>query len=85
MGRTPGTKNKTRVEVTLTPWYGDKLSELRVDADFDSNEAFAGWLLRNTIQLLCGQREPSNVKRDDLRLRMQQALQELPSPEVINE
>ena len=85
MARLPGTKNKTRVEVTLTPWYGDKLSELRVDADFDSNEAFVGWLLRHTIQLLCGQREPSNVKRDDLRLRMQQALQELPSPEMINE
>jgi hypothetical protein len=82
MARLPGTKNKTRVEVTLTPWYGDKLKELRVDADFDSDEQFAGWLLRSTIQILCGQREPSNAKRDDLRLRMQQAL---PSPEVINE
>jgi hypothetical protein len=82
MARLPGTKNKTRIEMTMSPWYGEKLKELRVDSGFESDQAFAGWLLRNTVQILCGQREPSNAKLNDLRLRMEQAL---PSPEVINE
>ena len=82
MARTEGAKNKTRVQVVLTPWYGDKLKELRVGLGFESNEVFAEWLLHHTIQLLCGQREPSEAKRDDLRLRMQQALQPLPTAEV---
>ena len=74
MSRPPGTKNKTRVEMTLSPWYGDKIKELRVDSGFESDQAFAAWLLRNTVQILCGQREPTNQKLGDLRLRMEQAL-----------
>ena len=74
MARLPGTKNKTRVEMTLSPWYGDKIRELRVDSGFESDQAFAAWLLRNTVQILCGQREPQNQKLGDLRLRMEQAL-----------
>jgi len=82
MARLPGAKNKTRIEMTLPSWYGEKLKELRVDSGFESDQAFSAWLLRNTVQILCGQREPSNQKLGDLRLRMEQAL---PSPEVINE
>ena len=82
MARLPGAKNKTRIEMTLSPWYGEKLKELRVDSGFESDQAFSAWLLKNTVQILCGQREPSNQKLGDLRLRMEQAL---PAPEVINE
>ena len=64
MPRQPGAKNKIRIEMTLSPWYGD--------------QAFSAWLLRNTVQILCGQREPINNKLGDLRLRMEQAL---PNPE----
>lgn len=78
MARSPGSKNKTRVEMTLSPWYGEKIRELRVDSGFESDQAFSAWLLRNTVQILCGQREPQNQKLGDLRLRMEQAL---PSPE----
>ena len=62
MARQPGAKNKTRIELTLSPWYGEKLKELRVDSGFESEQAFAAWLLRNTVQILCGQREPTNQK-----------------------
>tara|TARA_R100001086_G_C11703549_1_gene222057 strand:+ start:363 stop:560 length:198 start_codon:yes stop_codon:yes gene_type:complete len=65
MARLPGSKNKTRIEMALSPWYGDKIKELRVDSGFESD-----------------QREPTNQKLGDLRLRMEQAL---PAPEVINE
>ena len=82
MARQLGTKNKTRIEMTLSPWYGEKIKELRVDSGFESDQAFSAWLLKNTVQILCGQREPSNKKLGDLRLRMEQAL---PAPEVINE
>ena len=82
MSRQLGSKNKTRIEMTLSPWYGEKLKELRVDSGFESDQAFSAWLLSNTVQILCGQREPSNQKLGDLRRRMEQAL---PSPEVINE
>ena len=82
MARLPGAKNKTRIELTLSPWYGEKMKELRVDSGFESDQAFSAWLLKNTVQILCGQREPSNQKLGDLRLRMEQAL---PTPEVINE
>ena len=82
MARQPGSKNKTRVEMTLSPWYGDKIRELRVDSGFDSDQAFSEWLLRNTVQILCGEREPQNQKLGDLRLRMEQAL---PSPQVTHE
>ena len=74
MSRQPGTKNKTRIEMALSPWYGEKIKELRVDSGFESDQAFAAWLLRNTVQILCGQREPTNQKLGDLRLRMEQAL-----------
>ena len=67
MSRQPGTKNKTRIEMALSPWYGEKLKELRVDSGFESDQAFAAWLLKNTVQILCGQREPQ--KLGDLRLR----------------
>ena len=82
MARSPGSKNKTRVEMTLSPWYGEKLKELRVDSGFESDQAFSAWLLKNTVQILCGQREPQNQKLGDLRLRMEQAL---PSPQVTHE
>ncbi len=82
MSRQPGTKNKTRIEMALSSWYGEKIKELRVDSGFDSDQVFAAWLLKNTVQILCGQREPGNQKLGDLRLRMEQAL---PAPEVINE
>ena len=82
MGRTTGAKNKTRIEMTLPSWYGEKIKELRVDSGFESDQVFSAWLLKNTVQILCGQREPSNKKLGDLRLRMEQAL---PAPEVINE
>ena len=78
MARLPGSKNKTRIEMALSPWYGDKIKELRVDSGFESDQAFAAWLLRNTVQILCGQREPQNQKLGDLRLRMEQAL---PTPQ----
>ena len=79
MARQPGVKNKTRIEMTLSSWYGDKIKELRVDSGFESDQAFLAWLLRNTVQILCGQREPQNQKLGDLRLRMEQAL---PAPEA---
>ncbi|MFZ9115102.1 MAG: hypothetical protein ACO24D_18455 [bacterium] len=79
MARHPGSKNKTRLEMTLSPWYGEKLKELRVDSGFDSDQDFSAWLLKNTVQILSGQREPQNQKLGDLRLRMEQAL---PSPHV---
>jgi hypothetical protein len=82
MGRTTGAKNKTRIEMTLPSWYGEKIKELRVDSGFESDQVFSAWLLKNTVQILCGQREPTNQKLSDLRLRMEQAL---PAPEVINE
>ena len=82
MPRQLGAKNKTRIEMTLSSWYGEKLKELRVDSGFESDQAFSAWLLKNTVQILCGQREPMNQKLGDLRLRMEQAL---PAPEVINE
>lgn len=74
MARLPGTKNKTRIEMTMSPWYGEKLKQLRVDSGFESDQAFAGWLLRNTVQILCGEREPGNVRLNDLRLKMESAL-----------
>ena len=82
MSRPTGAKNKTRIEMTLSPWYGDKLKELRVDTGFVSDKDLSEWLLKTTVQILSGQREPSNKRLSDLRLRMEQAL---PAPEVINE
>ena len=74
MPRQLGTKNKTRIEMTLSPWYGEKIRERRVDSGVEADQAFSAWLLRNTVQILCGQREPMNQKLSDLRLRIEQAL-----------
>ena len=74
MARQPGTKNKTRIDLVLSPWYGEKLRELRADSGFESDQAFSRWLLTNTVQILSGEREPSNKKLSDLRARMEQAL-----------
>ena len=82
MARHPGSKNKTRLDMTLSPWYGERIRELRVDSGFETDQAFTAWLLKNTVQILSGQREPSNVKLGDLRLRMEQAL---PAPETTHE
>lgn len=81
MARVPGSKNKVRIEMTLSPWYGDKLRELRADSGFESDQAFSRWLLSNTIQILSGEREPNNKKLGDLRLRMEQALGTIDAPE----
>ena len=78
MPRPTGTKNKIRIETTLSSWYAEKIKELRVDSGFESDQAFSAWLLKNVVQVLCGQREPTNQKLGDLRLRMEQAL---PTPE----
>lgn len=82
MARHPGSKNKTRLDMTLSPWYGERIRELRADSGFETDQAFTAWLLKNTVQILSGQREPSNVKLGDLRLRMEQAL---PAPETTHE
>ena len=81
MARQPGTKNKTRIDLVLSPWYVEKLRELRVDSGFESDQAFSRWLLTNTIQVLTGEREPSNKKLGDLRLRMEQALGTIEEPQ----
>ena len=85
MARQPGTKNKTRIDLVLSPWYGDKLRELRADSGFESDQSFSRWLLTNTIQILSGEREPSNKKLGDLRLRMEQALGTIDEPEVTHD
>ena len=85
MARQPGTKNKTRIEMTLSPWYGDKLRELRADSGFESDQSFSRWLLTNTIQILSGEREPGNKKLGDLRLRMEEALGTIDEPEVTHD
>ena len=82
MPRPTGSKNKTRIEMTLPSWYGEKLKELRVDSGFVSDKDISEWLLKNTVQILCGELEPQNKKLGDLRLRMEQAL---PSPQVTHE
>lgn len=81
MARQPGTKNKTRIDLVLSPWYGEKLRELRMDSGFESDQAFSRWLLTNTIQVLTGEREPSNKKLGDLRVRMEQALGTIEEPQ----
>lgn len=74
MARQPGTKNKTRINVTLSPWYGERIRELRNDSGFETDQDFADWLLRNTVQILVGEREPKNDNLSELRARMEQAL-----------
>ena len=85
MARQPGTKNKTRIDLVLSPWYGDKLRELRADSGFESDQSFSRWLLTNTIQILSGEREPGNKKLGDLRLRMEEALGTIDEPEVTHD
>ena len=38
-------KNKTRIEMTLSPWYGDKIKELRAGSGFETDTGFAKWLV----------------------------------------
>jgi hypothetical protein len=85
MPRPVGIKNKTRIEMILSPWYSEKVRELRADSGFDSDQAFAKWLLTNTIQVLTGEREPGNKKLGDLRLRMEEALAAIDSPGLTHE
>jgi hypothetical protein len=80
MARLPGTKNKTRIEMTLSSWYGDKIKELRVGSGFETDAGFAKWLLQNSVQLLSGEREPDNQRLTDLRVRMEEALSTLDEP-----
>ena len=85
MPRPAGAKNKVRIDVTLSPWYGEKLRELRIDSGFESDQAFSRWLLANTIQVLSGEREPSNKKLSDLRVRMEEALGMIDNPGLTHE
>ena len=80
MARSPGSKNKTRVEVTLNPWYGDKIKQLRVNAGFETDQGFATWLLKNAVQIAANEREPENQNLSDLRVRMEQALGAIQEP-----
>jgi len=80
MARSPGSKNKTRVEVTLNPWYGDKIKQLRVNAGFETDQGFATWLLKNAVQIAANEREPENQNLSDLRVRMEQALGSIQEP-----
>ena len=80
MARSPGSKNKTRVEVTLNPWYGEKIKELRVNAGFETDQGFATWLLKNAVQIAANEREPENQNLSDLRVRMEQALGSIQEP-----
>ena len=80
MGRLTGSKNKARIEVTLSSWYGDKIKELRVNAGFESDQGFATWLLKNAVQIAANEREPENQNLSDLRLRMEQALGSIQEP-----
>ncbi len=80
MGRSTGSKNKTRVEVTLNPWYGDKIKQLRVNAGFETDQGFATWLLKNAVQIAANEREPENQNLSDLRVRMEHALKSIQEP-----
>jgi len=85
MPRQLGAKNKTRIEMTLSSWYSEKLRELRDDSGFESDQAFSRWLLTNTIQVLAGEREPGNKKLSDLRVRMEEALSTCEEPGLTHE
>ena len=85
MSRPAGTKNRAKVEVILSPWYAEKLRELRDDSGFESDQAFSRWLLTNTIQVLAGEREPGNKKLGDLRVRMEEALSSCDKPGLTHE
>tara|TARA_Y100000004_G_scaffold169350_1_gene203516 strand:+ start:841 stop:1092 length:252 start_codon:yes stop_codon:yes gene_type:complete len=74
MPRLAGVKNRVKVDFSLSPWYNEKIKDLRDGTGFESDQAFMKWLLQNTVQVLCGEREPSNQKLSDLRVRMEEAL-----------
>lgn len=74
MARVPGVKNRVKVDFALSSWYSEKIKDLRNGTGFESDQAFMKWLLQNTVQVLCGEREPSNQKLSDLRVRMEEAL-----------
>lgn len=80
MARSPGSKNKTKVELTLSPWYGEKIKDLRVNAGFETDNGFAKWLLQNAVQIAANEREPENQNLSDLRVRMEQALGAIQEP-----
>tara|TARA_B100000519_G_C14216460_1_gene425210 strand:- start:288 stop:554 length:267 start_codon:yes stop_codon:yes gene_type:complete len=84
-GRLPGVKNKVRVDLTLSPWYSEKIKDLRADTGFESDQGFCTWLIKNTIQVLAEEREPSNQKLSDLRVRMEEALASIDSPGLTHE
>jgi hypothetical protein len=80
MARAAGTPNKFRVNVELSPWYREKVRELRKDSGFESDDSFTRWLVQNTVQILVGEREPQATKLGDLRLRMEGALASVAEP-----
>ena len=80
MPRIAGTPNKFRVNIEMSPWYREKVRELRRDSGFESDDSFSRWLLQNTVQILAGEREPEAAKLSDLRLRMEDALAALEEP-----
>lgn len=80
MARLPGAKNKVRVDLTLSSWYSEKIKELRVDTGFESDQGFCTWLIKNTVQVLVDEREPTNQKLSDLRVRMEEALATIEAP-----
>lgn len=80
MARTAGTPNKFRAHIELSPWYREKVRDLRQDSGFDSDDSFVRWLVQNTVQILAGEREPESVKLGDLRLRMEDALGAIEEP-----
>jgi len=80
MPRVAGTPNKFRVNIEMSPWYREKVRELRRDSGFESDDSFSRWLLQNTVQILAGEREPEAAKLSDLRLRMEDALAALEEP-----
>ena len=73
MARQPGAKNKTRIEMTLSPWYGEKIKELRVDSGFESDQAFCR--LGATLCRFCAVSVSQTIKSlVTATLRMEQAL-----------
>lgn len=80
MPRVAGTPNKFRVSFELSPWYREKVRELRRDSGFESDDSFLRWIAQNTVQILAGEREPEAAKLSDLRLRMEDALAAIEEP-----
>ena len=80
MPRVAGTPNKFRVNFELSPWYREKVRELRRDSGFESDDSFLRWIAQNTVQILAGEREPEAAKLSDLRLRMEDALAAIEEP-----